>query len=328
MGVKTSLVRVIYFVTFLSFPCVGCTVRNASTQPTRVKAQEAVGTRPVGATTTPFVALETATSVLQVIQPALTPTSTAVTVTPQPTVTLTASEKTSVLTQLMEFDGDCSLPCWWGIIPGVSNFEATLLQLANLGFQVRSSSAGMEGRDDFLVYLEFESEGDIVSSIRVLGDYLTGTEKDAVRRDAFARGWQNYSVKEMLNSYGLPSQAFIYRPFRADPGGGPSYHLLFFYENLGIVAQYWGDAEQLDGARYRACLDLTDMERIELFLYDPNQVDSVIEKILPPSAVSYLGEPDRVYDLISWEQVTDIDLESLRTSPASGSEPMCVDFAN
>lgn len=330
--ISTKVTRAIYSFIGLLLACVACTMSDAITQSTGDEPQETTATLTVATTlTTAPEILVTVTTAVAVVSPTLAPTITSVVATsvPLPTVPLSADEKTALLTELMELDERCLLPCWWEIVPGVSELDPTLTRLANMGFRVGSSSAGMEGADDFLVYLAFESENSVITSIEVSGDYLIGTEEETkVRNRAFAHGWRNYSVAEMLDTYGPPSQVFIYSPFRADPGGGPGYHLVLFYEHLGIVAEYWGNAEQLDAARYRACLGLDKVGSIRLLLYRSEQVESIVERVLPPDSLSFLGEPGEVYDLVSWERATGTSLDSLPSTLASTEEPVCFEFTN
>ena len=124
----------------------------------------------------------------------------------------------------------------------------------------------------------------------------------------------------------MPSRAFLYSPFRADPGGGPSYRLLLFYEHLGIVAEYHGLAEQLQGSWYRACVDLTNIFWIELFLYQPDTLDAIVETILPADSLSYLGQPDEVHGLVEWQQVTGMRLEDFYAILQSTEDAPCVEY--
>lgn len=258
-----------------------------------------------------------------------TPTVVPPTVTPLPqAATLTPDEQTAVLAALMDGNRDCPLPCWWGIIPGESELEPTLQRLADLGVRVGSSEAGITGADNLLVYLEFETQDGVVNSVEVSSGYMMGTAAEtAARSQTFIQGWQDYSLKEMFGRYGLPSRAFLFSPFRADPGGGPSYRLYLFYEPQGIVVQYRGDAEELQGESYRACLDLNSMWDIQLFLYDPNSIDSMVNTILPPDSISYLGEADEAYAAIDWPWATGMSLEALQDALSSSQEPVCVNFS-
>lgn len=258
-------------------------------------------------------------------QPTVSATSTlSPTTTPIPT--LTNEQETGLLSELMQLDDSCPLPCWWGIVPNESLLDPVLMRLKELGFRVELASAGMRAADDFLVFLDFDSSEEVVTTIKVTGRYEPGEESVAYSQ-AFARGWKNYSIMKVLGRYGPPSQVFIYSPFRADPGGGPSYHLLMFYEDEGFVIEYRGDAEQFEGSRYRACPDLNNVWEIHLFLYQPGTIDSVVETVLPADSLSYLGDPDEVYNFIRWEEATGMSLETFNDLFISPDDAACIEFS-
>jgi hypothetical protein len=227
----------------------------------------------------------------------------------------------------MTTNGGCELPCWWGIVPGQASFEATQDELALHGFWVGGASAsGPRGSDDFGVYLEFEVDDGLIQAARVSGSYLQGTPMSEQYRHAFARGWQRYSLAEILSRYGIPTEVFIYSPFQADRGDGPAYHLLVFYENLGIEIDYLGAAQSLGAGYFRACPDLNDIHWIQLFLFQADQVDNPIERVLPASSVSYIAGPDTVYERISWQHATGTTLQHFyNTFSVSGGS--CIDFS-
>jgi hypothetical protein len=304
---------------------VACGAREANPPLNGAARPEAVATATIAVTPTAVVA-KTAT---------VAPTVASSPITPQPTLpptpTLTPDEETALLTTLIDNDADCPLPCWWGITPGVTALEPTLRRLAGLGFRAERDSAGLVGADDFGVYLQFEAEEGTIRSVAVSGNYLIGTAvENAARNQAFAHGWREYSLKAMFARYGVPSRLFIYAPYRPDPGSGPSYKLILFYDDQGVVVQYHGPSEVLDptGSRQRACLDLENMDQIKLFLYPPGSEDSIVNRILPPDSISYLGEADEPYTGIDWERATGMSLEALQDALAVGQEPVCVDFTN
>jgi hypothetical protein len=241
--------------------------------------------------------------------------------------TLSAAEESALLSELLATNGGCELPCWWGIVPGETNVDTARNDLTSKGFRWgEDNSAGMRVADDFGVFIEFEIEGAIIQSIGASGGYLTGTKDSLAYSRAFARGWQRYSVAGMLNRHGIPTRVLVYSPFRADPGGGPSYHLLVFYESLGIEIEYRGNAEQINGGRYRACPDLEDIWEIGLFLYQPDRVDNVVERVLPAESVSYIAGPETGYEKISWEQATGTSLQFFYDTFRTTDNDMCIDF--
>lgn len=291
----------------------------------RRPAESALPTReaaPPAATPTP-TATSTATTAPRPL-PTTTPT---LMPTPTPLPTLTNEQEIAVQDELMELDVSCPLPCWWGIVPNESRLDPVLVRLRELGFRVWPSAAGMRPAGGFLTYLDFSSSEGVVTAIDVGGDYMTGEGESLAAGQAFARGWRDYSMAALIGRYGMPSRAFLYSPFRPDPGGGPSYSLLLFYEHLGIVAEYHGFAEELQNSWYRACVDLTSIFSIELFLYQPGTLDAIVETILPADSLSYLGEPDVVHGLVEWQQATGISLEEFYAVLQSAENAPCIEYS-
>jgi hypothetical protein len=265
-----------------------------------------------------------ATYTPDVADPVTTPTATLLraTLTPMPTATLTIEEKTENLAELMRTNGGCELPCWWGIVQGETQFEMAWQDLLEKGFQLGDDNHARIRVGDVVISTGFEIEEGVVRSIDVKSSKLPATSGSS----AFEYSWQRYTLAEVLNRYRLPPQVLVYSPFRADPGGGPSYHLLVFYDDLGFEIEYTGSAEQLNGNYYRACPDLADIWDIGLFLYQPGRVDNVMERVLPSDSIDYIAGPETVYDLISWEHATGTELVSFYETFSAPGDDACFEY--
>lgn len=320
MSIRNLTIEVCYLLLSLVFLImVGCTTNTGSIQPNEVETptQTETATIPTKAPE----ATETPRSTPTQIPPTLTQTPTAAPSTPLPTATLTREEEGAILAELMQTNGDCELPCWWGIMPGESSLETTRENFAEKGLGVESNWVGING--GYVVSAQFEVEDGIIQAINVGSDYLTGVND----RSAFLSGWQRYSLMNILSRHGVPSRVLVYHPFQFDPGGGPAYHLLIFYEEVGIVVEYRGSVEQLNGDHFRACPDLTNVGSIELLLYPPGQVENVVERVLPPDNIDYIAGPETVYDLISWQEATGTSLESFYETYSTPEEGACFEFS-
>lgn len=249
------------------------------------------------------------------------------TVTSEPLSTLTPDEKTRLLFEILQPSSTCRLPCWWGIVPGETSLAAVKDNLAQKGFRVGSNSVGMRGRDNFGVFLEFEMENDTIEVIRATGDYLTGAEDSEEYSRTFAAGWYSYGLSNMLDRYGAPTQVFVYSPFQADLSDGPAYHLLVFYENLGIVIEYVGNAKHLGDQRYQACPTLREIWNIKLLLYQPDHLSNVLEKVLPRESIAYIDDPETVYERISWQAATGANLQFFYDTFRSAESGVCFEFS-
>ncbi|MCP5303794.1 MAG: hypothetical protein H7A03_11755 [Pseudomonadales bacterium] len=254
-----------------------------------------------------------------------TPTPTAIppTATPKPlpTATLTSEQIDANLTELMLTNGGCELPCLWGIVPGKTSTESAREGLTALGASFVDSTYASFFGIGWGAAIEFEISNDIVQTMNMGGSYASSR----MDRDKYTQGWQPYSLTAVLDHYGLPTRVLVYKPFQADPGQ-PSYHLLVFYEDSGIQIDYRGSVEILSDDHYYACPDMSDIWDVHLFLYQPGEVDNVVERILPASGVSYIADSETVHDVISWPQATGTSLESFYETFRMPEANACFEF--
>jgi hypothetical protein len=106
----------------------------------------------------------------------------------------------------------------------------------------------------------------------------------------------------------------------------PAYHLLVFYEELGVEIDYIGSVELLGENRYRACPDMADIWSVHLFLYQPDYVEVVVERILPASSISYIDDVETVHETISWQQAIGTTLESFYETFRATESITCFEF--
>lgn len=252
-----------------------------------------------------------------------TPTTIPITAMPRPTTTatLTHEQIDANLSELMLTNGDCELPCWWGIVPGETPLDSARENLATLGASIVGSSSLSMGVD-WGMGIEFEVSNSIIQTMDIYSGYNNSGRID---RDKYTNGWQPYKLIAVLDRFGLPTRVLVYYPFQADPSS-PAYHFLVFYEELGIEIDYTGSVEILGEDHYRACPDMADIWNIHLFLYQPGYVEDVVERILPASSISYIADPETAHEAISWQQTTGTTLESFYESFHNNEANACFEF--
>lgn len=198
----------------------------------------------------PLAMISTATS-----KPVLEAIST---VTPHPTLTL---EQNNEITQLMKTNGNCTLPCWWGIIPGISRWD----EISNL----KSLSIISEYREDKIkpslasAYLYFEQPGNlypdqsyikpsfqminrVIQSIRVLG-----TETSSA-----------YSLRNIFTNNDKPFEIWV-TTFNQYPNNKPPMEIFIFYPEQGILLEYVTEGK-IKGKNVYGCFDMAG----GLYLWD------------------------------------------------------------
>lgn len=250
------------------------------------------------------------------------PTSTATPVPP----TLTSEEKANNLTNLMRAETDCKLPCWWSIIPERSHVAEVKEALEAQGFVWGEDNTARIRVGDIVISLQFEIEEGIIRTIYVGSDNMSAFSSSSPLQ--FSEFWEEYDLASLLDTYGQPSQVFVYHPFQFDPSGGPVFHLVIAYTEEGVALEYLGSAEHLGDNRYRACASLDSIGSIGLLLYQAGTREDVIKQLIPPDSVSHIAEPAAVYEQISWQQATGTDFSTFYKSIRADNEDICFEFSS
>jgi hypothetical protein len=171
---------------------------------------------------------------------------------------------------LLENNGDCRLPCIWGLTPGITTTAERRKILASYGkisdpdFSLSGSEAS-ENPGGFgiavtrnklrivmgLNYYETDNLIEILSLVAfppLLDDKLIFGDDDYLELTKY------YSLPQLLSNYGLPSEvlviAFPYDPFlKADY---EPFSLVVVYSDLGIMAEYISPSQR-EGDIARGC---------------------------------------------------------------------------
>lgn len=166
--------------------------------------------------------------------------------TPSPTLlpTLEESIVEPYLIDLIQNPKTCLLPCWWGMTPGVSSWQAVKNFMFHIGFENLTASGNYDEYDrldfnDLQLYQIFtvNQQSDIVSQI-------TFTVEGFYNPQGFNTVWHSYSPEQILARYGKPSKVTIY--YVLVNAGAPGtnnkigYELWLYYEKNGFLIVYEG----------------------------------------------------------------------------------------
>jgi hypothetical protein len=165
--------------------------------------------------------------------------------------TLDSTATTQQIEQLLAEAGNCRLPCWWGITPGTTPWPDAQRILMPIASKIEESDFGVPA--DTLIYTaNFRSPVDEEDRLYLAQNYLV--EKDIVERVSVrATNSGYYSIAEILNSYGSPSEVLI-RTFRDQREGLRPFYIVFWYPKLGFVAIYASNGFVVDnGKTIEAC---------------------------------------------------------------------------
>jgi hypothetical protein len=217
--------------------------------------------------------------------PTLTPSSSATRIS---IPTLSTSKANERLLEMIKNGIGCNLPCWWGMMPGIStgsDFTSTLSPLIGIS-QYNYLSASDSGTIDFELqrgeitvfistrYHALVENGPIriidvhTKALKKTGngfDYQYGT---AAYNDLFGK----YSMQSMLSSYGRPDQVYLDADIhRFEPSSPTFFYIYLLYAEKGIYARYTTSADETLNGKIQSC---PSTATLELWLTPPNEGDS------------------------------------------------------
>jgi hypothetical protein len=177
--------------------------------------------------------------------PTTIPTSTR---TPKPTVTptwvalptLPPAEALAKVKELLETNGGCELPCWWGIRPGKTTWKEAYDFLQPLAWLVDIQQIPKVYPNLLFVdfYFAIDDQPTLMNSHRV----RLALEKDTLSIAWIQGGNRNEGLVSLMKKYGVPQEVWVY--ITGIPGTGPIYYEIgLFFPLLGILAASYQEAE-------------------------------------------------------------------------------------
>jgi hypothetical protein len=252
-------------------------------------------------------------SATPIYSPALTATSTLLpepaTRTPQPT--LPPEQSQSRLFELLDTNGGCRLPCWWGITPGKTTWEEAWQILSPF-----TRLTGISGSNDqyFFASLRIPFPDDVGTTDHT---YLV---KDGIVEEIEVYNWNyatRYYLPEFINTYGQPDEVWIRTEQPGARGLGP-FELVLFYPSQGIMMNTpGGSGEIIEGNILRNCLK--DMNWPFLYLWPPDR-----QITFPEAEKLYFSYPGSGYFLPLYE-ATGITVEEFYESFKNSEHTTCLE---
>jgi hypothetical protein len=227
--------------------------------------------------------------------------------------TLSDSQAQESIINLLKDNGNCELPCWWGIRPGNSLWTATNNELKGLGLKVlgddisgtymaRFSFSGEEHAT--FLWIDFSVENNVV---KIMNIKAQGNGNLVSFNKVFA----NLAPERIMNDFGPPTQVNV----NAGIGGGGQtplavfYTISFFYGNNGFSISYGGKAIYSPVSRF--CPTLRTEGNLN------GEISLVLQSKNIPLQNSSLG-----YQLQDAARITTRDLYNLYTQ---NQKPVCFD---
>lgn len=212
----------------------------------------------------------------------VTPTITPTLVEAIPINTATTEEQINFLREFMSHDGDCRLPCWWGISPGqtLEDAEKEIHKLRGVsgevfpGYDPDTTVYGVGGIP-LIVDVTGVTHSDTVYFEEKQGLVYAWHITSTVGYDypeEFNRAWKNYSAQKIVMEYGTPNRVMLWVVPSPDFLRYGVYSLWLFYDELGFSIRYDGRIPKyFSGAPFfRICSGIDPLLEIELNMQSPD----------------------------------------------------------
>jgi hypothetical protein len=159
-----------------------------------------------------------------------------------PAPPLARHEAYALVQDLLENNGGCRLPCWWGITPGETDWDTARHFLETFVVQIEQGWEEAVIKDGVSIqqaayYITYEIEsGTAISYIFV--------ENSLVREIEFgeAGAQQGFRLDQLLTNYGPPNETFISAHRYTNDGSPPPFSFILNYAGK----HFWADFH-LDG---------------------------------------------------------------------------------
>lgn len=205
--------------------------------------------------------------------------------TPAFTPILSTQDSQSEVLNLLETNGDCLFPCWWGLSPGETSADDAKYFVEKFGNISQGTILDDNGgylnlsmqQDSLLITPRFEynltTDKDYLDRLKATVAIVRQTEEGgfeyAFDDPLFTQLLMPYSVSKVLSTYGKPSEVLVFVNRK-----GREFELLLTYPEIGFLINYHALLEN-GGETYTGCLSKA---YVVLLAWDPEHNHSSIEE--------------------------------------------------
>jgi hypothetical protein len=248
--------------------------------------------------------------------------------TPSP---LPQKEAEALILELLQYNPDCLFPCWFGLMPGNTDdqatqelFEklATVSLLTSLKDDIDGAFWRMD-KDDLLLDIIASSNYDKSSSNVLESIGVTIEVKTETQGGELKTAWENPLNEQLLQAYRLPSILSIYK----QPGnilifaneGWRYFELVLDYSDQGFVIWYSAPLDS-DGENFLGCPEKTF---VKLYLWTPDLTRTWAEGITGSGDKSEIDSLNR--DFRSLEDVTSMNVDEFYDAFVNTNNETCLE---
>jgi hypothetical protein len=177
------------------------------------------------------------------------------------------------LLAMLEDNGGCRLPCWWGITPGETTWEEARAFLAPYASRISVHEIG--GRVSIAVYFFYPPESVTTSFITLNFGVMNGIINGiAINNIELVSA---YNLSELMETYGEPGSVFIDAYSGWENDYGPRHVAIhIYYPQHGIFAQYDAPNGEVGDGILHNCIEYGPL----LLLWSPerqlNYADAIV----------------------------------------------------
>jgi hypothetical protein len=247
------------------------------------------------ASTNAFATLTQSETIRSTATPSLTPTvNIHSTATPVAVSTLPPDEAETSLNELLDSNGGCRLPCFWGIRAGVTDDQEARKVLEPLGgisdlnyFQLDNLTISPRlSVDDITIHFGITTllKNEVVDTVYFFARPLITKETDEgpeavflFNSVPFGEKLSSYMLPSLLSELGVPENVMIstmgeYPDHRYGQG---HFKMIILYPDKGVMAMYTTEME-IVGKDVRGCLANNP---VELYLFSPGNRTAFFEAL-------------------------------------------------
>ncbi|MCC6607333.1 MAG: hypothetical protein IT327_29270 [Anaerolineae bacterium] len=171
-----------------------------------------------------------------------------VTPVPSPQPILSLAEKEALALEYYMTNGNCELPCWWGIVPGETEWQTAQLFLDSIALEISTNQESQF--DQFFtanIYLpaphELSNREELFLFLTVRSGKVVVIEPGIPHTPLPSN--RIYTVAEILKTYGRPAEIKLDTYGYAHEGPNP-FRIALYYPSLGILVRYGNYADFVD----------------------------------------------------------------------------------
>lgn len=228
------------------------------------------------------------------------------------------------LQELSASNGDCDLPCLWGIIPGKSDYQDAQVVLEPLSGISESSTFtpmggglnifDINGDVKYYTHIAYLNENQGVNRVSfdaallkkkvdaINGEYWVGVYDS----NLFQQRFQPYTLSGVLSKLGIPAEVVISTDGGSDRGRNvPGFYVLLVYPEQGVLVRYT-TFRQLTNGTVKGCLTNA---HAEFELFPSGQADLFSNNVDSTDWANWWPVPD---DSLYWkpiEKATSLSLQ-------------------